>query len=143
MSTKKRFLNSKERKLGLDKQSKSIFSESVLKRKSARLSGQAPQIRFDNKALDEAAEEMERKQEKADEAGEGNRGSDESSSGSSESTEEDQGDDKSEEEVSSSSSSQAPATATAPAPAPATATKCVIICELSECNSPSYLRKFE
>ena len=99
MSTKKRFLNSKEGKLGLDKQSKSIFSESALRRKSARLSGQAPQIRFDNKAVKEAAEEMERKQERADEAGEGNGDSDESSYGSSEKADKDEGDDKSEEET--------------------------------------------
>jgi len=55
----KRFGSSKEGKLGLDPQAKSIFTNSAVKRQSFRLAGKPAPVLFNNKAMKEAAELMD------------------------------------------------------------------------------------
>ena len=55
----KRFGSSKEGKLGLHQQAKSIFSDSALKRQSLWLAGKSALVPFNNKAMKEAAELMD------------------------------------------------------------------------------------
>jgi len=55
----KYFGSSKEGKLGLDQQAKSIITDSALKRQYLRLVGKSAPVLFNNKAMKEAVELMD------------------------------------------------------------------------------------
>jgi hypothetical protein len=96
----KRFRGPKEGNLlGLDKQAKSIFTDSALKRQSLRLAGKSAPVPFNNEAMKEAAQLMDNNGEGDDNNSEeaGTRGEEMSQGG--------QGENQAQEEESSPTSS--------------------------------------